>query len=63
MCFLSHLPKLSAVADRDRTWGANADAGPAEHAAAATTTAGTSDDFILDGKKWQASEGGRGPKL
>ena len=46
MCLWSHVPKLSAVADRDRTWGANAEAGPAAHAAAATTAAGTSDDFI-----------------
>lgn len=35
------------MVDRDRTWGANAEAGPAAHAAAATTAAGTSDDFIL----------------
>ena len=46
MWLWDHLPKLSAVEDRDRTWGANAEAGPA-HAAAAKTAAGTSDDFIL----------------
>lgn len=50
MWLWDHLPKLSAVEDRDRTWGANAETGPA-HAAAATTATGTSDDFILAEKK------------
>ena len=47
MCLQNDVPKLSAVADRDRTSGANAATGPAAQAAAPTTATGTSDDFIL----------------